>query len=521
MASTSPPPARGGAPKRRRDWASRALFAAFALLYFATFTARADGVLFGNDVIPYAVQAAAGAEEGRWNPHHLLFHPLAEVATAVWCTVTLQPISVPAALEGHRLLSALGGAAAVVVVFRFARRITSRDAAFAWACAFGFSSGVWLYSTVGETYMPATAVTALLLARCIDERLQLRRTSPVLLGGLLYLAVLLRQDSVLVVPAVLALLPWRFGLATVGGAGCAAVGMYGFAWLLSGSELGFFSWLRGLEASGLWGGAPTLGQYAENAGVSARVTLMALNYGALRSIPWGLLSLGLLVAAVLPPRRPGRNVRSVLLGLLAYAALRFAFFSWWQPSNMEYHTGTLVPMFLALPLLWNPGLVGLRRRFRDAFLAAAAVSLAISAWLTLFGGMRGTEISERARLALDRAGDAGLVVSVDRWFHYSLLREGADAQRAVDASDYTTGVYEQLPDRPDPLPELKRRIGRTLLDGGRVVVAGDRVLATFYGNDNDDWGASPERVAALIGDAEFEPLLDPEGRAWAYVLSTP
>ncbi len=51
------------------------LAAVLALFYWGTFGGLDDGMVLGNDAVPYAVELSKG--ESRANPHHLLFHPLA------------------------------------------------------------------------------------------------------------------------------------------------------------------------------------------------------------------------------------------------------------------------------------------------------------------------------------------------------------------------------------------------------------------------------------------------------------
>lgn len=498
--------------ERRHRWIRLVLFLVSAALYYATFPIHSDGLILGNDVVPYAQALALGTPEGYWNPHHLLFHPLAGMVTEIWCALTLRPVSLERVLEAQCLISAVGGAAAVTLVFRFAAHLCRTRAALAFAALFAFSSGTWLYASVGETYLPATAALAALLVRCAEIKLSMRRATPILVGAWLYLAVMLRQDSVIVVPVLFLLLPWRTAVAGVGGAGMLSVGMYGFAWLLSGSEAGFFAWLRGLADSGLWGGAPDLSSWEYSLGL----ILTAVTYVTWYELGWGLAFAVLLIAALLPPRRVNDKGLAVAAALAGFVALRFFFFTWWQPSNMEYHAGSVLPLVMLAALIWNPALKGLWSRLRDGLLFACVTFVASGNLFTLVIPSRGDEMARRAERAVELAGEGGLVVSLDLFQHYAVLRTTPEGVATLSAA-------EAVGTQGSPGPALDRAraaIDDTLGRGAPVVLTRDVILAErFY---RMEFHVNTESFQTLIRGYERDgEERDDEGRIWAWRLAPP
>ena len=482
--------------------ASLLVFAASFALYLLTYSTSSDGQILGNDVVPYAVGLVEGHPGALWNPHHLLFHPLAWLLSA-------GAGDVHHVLFAQQVLSSLGGAFAVLVVFRLARELSDPLAALGLTLVFALASGSWLYAAVGETYTPATAALAGLLAATARDRLGLAPARTRSLALWLLAAVLLRQDSVLVVPALALCLPPRTWIPPTAVAGFAALALYVGAWQLSGTEQELVPWLRGLAETGNWGawGGP------ESWKVSAVVTSMSLSYLTFQHPAAGLVIAAAVTVALLPLRSgarllPGR--RRLALGLGAFCLARFFFFAWWQPSNMEYHAGTLLP----LALLGALALPSIAARQVPA-LWAAALAVGLSNAVVLILPNRGAELERRARLALETAGPTGLVLATDPFQQLALQRERAGAR--------TGDVSALMPYADDPPEELRdeaaawvRRIDRARDDGGRVVFASERVLAERIG-----WAAGPVLgLVHLIPGGEGGPLEEPaEGEVpWAWVL---
>ena len=205
------------------------------VLYVGTFGGLDDGMVLGNDAIPYAVQLAGEGEGHGPSPHHLLFHPLAGFVSALLSPLAHESLSLRGplglAMTAQVLVSALGGALAAAAFLWSVRRLMGPAATrglagigpWALTLTLALSAGHWLYASVGETYLPAIAAQTALLGLALVTRLELggepgqRRL--VSMALLLLLAVLLRQDSVLVVVAVALLLRPRPALLVIGTAG--------------------------------------------------------------------------------------------------------------------------------------------------------------------------------------------------------------------------------------------------------------------------------------------------------------
>lgn len=469
------------------------LTAVLFLFYVGTFRGQADGMILGNDAIPYAVELANGSPHA--NPHHLLFHPLADLVHGLLSVFEKPALSMRSslglAITAQSILSALGGALAAAFFLVASRRLMRPAAGalapFALTLLLAFSAGHWLYSAVGETYLPAIAAQTALLGTALACRVEASGRASgrqlVAMATALLVAVLLRQDSVLVVPAVLFLLAPRPALAVVGAAGSTALVIYFATWLGADPGVGFSAWLRGLADTGLWGGelsfakvkvAGTLGLTA--LGYSMWYAARAWTHGSiglehgLLELLLGLVPWLLVVLAVLsgtrrrsepePEARATRDLRRALAALVVFLVLRFSFFAWWQPGNLEYHTGHLVPLLLLVALL-------LRARGKpDAALnetPSAGTSLAprllllatlttlVGNYLVLIEPNQGTAMHARSTAAMGQLAPGGLVLSLDRLGHYSDLRaagttpsittgEASDAPVVVDASDVASGL---------------------------------------------------------------------------------
>jgi len=471
------------------------------LVYAGTFGGLSDGRILGNDAIGYAAELARGAPHA--NPHHLAFHPLASAIHSA-----LSPFESPTfalrsplglAMTAQVLLSALGGALAALFFFRAARRTLgeargAKVAALTLTAALAFSSGHWLYASVGETYLPAIAAETLLLGLALRERLE-RQVPLVALIATLLAAVLLRQDSVLVaLPVALLLRPRRAAL-VLASAGALAIAVYVVAWMGAGTGDGFTVWLRGLANSGLWGAPISL----RNLSVGGTLALTTLSYpiwyasqGFLHGdvdratasllmglAPWLLLAMGPRLGQLGRQGKtegaPALERRRALAALLSFALLRFGFFAWWQPGNMEYHTGTLTPLFLALAV-WLGGRPAATLHAAGAWTFAAVLVIAGNV-TSLIGPNQASDLDARAQEALEAAGPGGLVLSLDGLGHLALERARgthaggtADLPRILNASLVASGT------NLDKLPELRAAIAHTLRSGGHVFAARDMIL---------------------------------------------
>lgn len=191
--------------------------ASFAL-YLASAPVTSDALLLGNDVVPYAVELASGDRAALFDAHHLLFHPLAALLAPL-VSLGGRAGPVQAALLAQVLVSALGGALAVAAIARASGALAGARAAWVVGLLFATAIGNWLYASVGETYLPATAALAWLWGDALRARARGGSIGAVRLGALALLACLLRQDSVLALPWLVLVAPVRrvaLGLSAAG-----------------------------------------------------------------------------------------------------------------------------------------------------------------------------------------------------------------------------------------------------------------------------------------------------------------
>ncbi len=420
---------------------------ALAAFYLWSVPLHSDAQLLGNDAFAYAAALASGELARLLNPHHLLHHLMAfgvlngQVLISGGSEATLAD-----GLGALRIVSALGGAACAVLVGHFARRLAGRAAGWWLGAAFAFSAGPWLYSAVGETYLPAAAIGAWLFGELLIARREQRAPSTGRIVALLTLACMLRQDSVLLVPGVLLLAGPRQGPLAVGIAGGVSLGLYAIAYGLASTSAGLGEWLRGLAETGLWGEGFT----PERAWVTVVTQQHALHYGVRFGGGWAVLSLtgtALLVGAAFAAggnwRQPG--IRIGLAALALTISIRLLFFTWWQPSNMEYHTPTLVPGFLMLALIAGRSNSPARSAMQSTagrigpvtsagLGAAAALSLLLGNGACLFEPLRTTTGSNQARAALDQAGQDGLVLVLDPFSGFAVDLAAEPGRRVANAA---------------------------------------------------------------------------------------
>jgi hypothetical protein len=486
---------------------------AATILYRTSLPLDSDGLILGNDVVPYATQLARGSLEGLCNAHHLAFHPLAWIAAQGQALAAGRggDLTVADALAGQIWISALGGATAVALLFGFARALLGLGPALALTAAYATAAGNWLYASVGETYLPATAAQAGLLVCAL--RMGSRPRAPHFLPVALWLtaACLLRQDSVLVCAALPLLLRWRTAAAAVTVAGLATLSVYGLAFALcSGPRAQFLPWLRGLADSGLWG-TTAPGWFEALVGV---VTLQhALGFGV-RYGAWAtassLLATACLVLAALPGRNAaaGAALRRPIVALLAFALLRHGFFTWWQAGNVEYHTGTLLPLFLAAVL----GAAQARPpRWRATGSAAlAALLLATSNGLVLVLPNRATELADQYAATLAVAGEGPLVISTSALQHYAALRAAVP-----DVPLLAPFVAAQFA-APEELRPVVEAAAAHLARGRAVVVLRDAVLPRRLAMG--ELRLAPEFLTALAELGAAERRVDQRGEVYGLLI---
>jgi hypothetical protein len=484
------------------------------VVYALSFSPLSDGQLLGNDVIPYARGLVVGAPDVLWNPHHLLQHPLAWALYRALVALGREP-QVATALAAQVWLSAVAGGLLTAWVARYAAARVGGLAAAGLGMALAASAGQWLYGSVGETYLPATAVLAWVLIAAIDDRRT--QVADLRLALAFLLALMLRQDSVLACAALAVLLPLGSALRVIGIAGSGSLLLYFGVWSLavSGAEGApdFLGWLRGLAETGLWGAAPD----SERLLLGAGVQQLAWHYGAqpVYGAGWAWASwgaTGLLALGAWSTGRGGGYRARVWVGLGGYALVRFGFFAWWQPTNLEYHAGTWLPICLALVPSEARAATPAREPRRAAPWLACAALLAVSHALLLWLPYRGSAIHARTAEALAAVerndGEPGLVLGLDIWSVYALQRADHDGPW-VDVSEAAAGRA--------PGAQWVARAREVLQRGGRVALVRELLLMGRLGLG--ELYLEEDFLNALVDLGEVEARSDREGRPYLMIIA--
>lgn len=482
-----------GRPQAPRGATSALVFVGATLFYLLTFATDSDGQILGGDVTHYARSLAAGDP---WNPHHLLFHLAAALVAGLVDLLGGEAsggVTVREGLVALGITSALGAGCTVALVHRFAVGCAGALRGGLVTAVLAVASGFWFFSAVGESQPTAIAALAGLLTTACAMALGRRAARAAPLVAWLLLAVLMRQDTVLVVPALLVLVPLRLGLRVVAVAGALAVGLYAGAWLLASPGVGFVHWLRELATTGEWGQATTAGDYLGALGTALGKTGAALSY------PWPFLGAAALLAvpfALGVPRGP-----RVALGLLLFALCRVAFLAWWEAGNLEHHATTWLPLVLLLAVAVAPRTGAPRdpSPVVPAALALLVAALAAGNATTMVAPNRGTTADRRAREVAAQAGPDGLVVTLD------FLSFAAHQRAAPDVPI--------APAFPVAAPDVPARITTTLTAGARVLLTRDpEVGARFTGIS----ALPPSRLVADLAAGRPATVLEqrPDEPAW-------
>ncbi|MBK9388133.1 MAG: hypothetical protein IPN34_25220 [Planctomycetes bacterium] len=346
----------GAAQEPRGAWRGALLCGAAALvLYLATFSPRAFALLWADDGMHYARWAVDGDPAQLAHPHHVLYHFLARgvmLALEPFCGAGIET-----SLRAHQVLSALGGALGVACTFLLARRL---GAALALAAALALFVATafpyWCFSSVSETYAPAHACVAALVATLLfarrEDPLRRRLALPIALSAF---GFALREDLGLCLPAY-ALGVWSvhgFAKGTKRGALMAALSLgltaaiYAAVYLIfvqgtAYAPNGFRAWLAGYQEDGRYG---ITERYFE-----ARLPLELQRLGE-SVFPWwaawhapsfalvGPYLVPLLAFAALIAGLCSRRARSLALAAGAYLALRVVFFAWWECGYFDFELG--------------------------------------------------------------------------------------------------------------------------------------------------------------------------------------
>ncbi|QDU85632.1 hypothetical protein Pla163_27640 [Planctomycetes bacterium Pla163] len=519
MATVSDPRA-----SRAPAWARNALLVGIlTVLYAATFGPTTDGQILGNDAIHYAGAVASGDGAGLLLANHLLPHLAARGLFLIGTALGLLADDHAGALMAQTLISALGGALTVALVAATARRLCGPGpVATLVGFALATSSGLWLYAGVGETYAPAAAAETWVLFEVLRRLRAAEGTGDLRLIAALALATLVRQDAVLVAIVPLVVLGPR-ALAPVLVAGLASALGYALCFAATPAGTDAATWLVGVAAQPEWSASAERPALWFAGLVHGVLTLDAVAFGVHRTDALSaarvlasaavLVHLVALAVAFARSHSPADASSSrFVLGLGAHLLVRFVFFAWFQPSNIEYAVGHLVPLALIAGWFWSRG---------DGFprLVPVALAFQLSATLCLVVPLRTSGLADDARRVLEAGGEGGAtVVTVEPFGELALARERyrrfgpARDAAAEQGLDFVDGSGSHVPEFAADVV-ARARTGREA--GRSVLVALDRRLAAFLGLGAVEVPAP--LASGLVELVDFE-TLDTGGALVAYRL---
>ncbi len=500
------------APRWRSLW-PWILGAACALLYLSSFSTRSDGIIVGNDVVYYADDLIGGCDRPLMgSPNHLGYHWL---CLLVYRAMELWPGSVSGsglALLAQQIVGAVGGGLTIVAIARMSDRQAGWRIALPLSCALALTKGVWFSSAVGDSYLPAMGASAWLLCSALGPAIGRARPSGVTMFAWLLASVLIRQDAILVLPALAVLVPWRRLVPVAAGAGLSALGLYALAWTNFAPDLRFLHWLLGEGTHGMWGH----GWSVEGFRLAGWWLICIFQPAHFQYPAAGWLSVSLLFAAFLLARPwPASALRGVVACAI-YGFSCFGFYAWWQAENWEYQIPMLLPCAAAFALLIRPATRGWRRFAQIGLLWVLAAALCIGTWVSSIDPYRGHEISVRSRLALEAAGPDGAVFELDAWQELAMIRERRYTLGAsVNAISLVCVQGAAAPNRPVAGKELRIELINMAKAGRRAVLIGDQVLPPEQiGPDRADLRV----VMRILRGIRHAPVLDGHGIVVAHVV---
>jgi hypothetical protein len=336
--------------------------------------AKFDGVLYGIQMERTPVESISG--------HHPLFHVVGNVLTWV-----LRAAGAPTPGQwAVRVMSAAGAALTALLVALAAGPVR-------WWVGIGFAAVLVLTrsflidAAVGESLLPACAAALWAVAEAARRPVRSGRAAAALV-----LAVLIREDNVLITPGIAAALALgapraerlRRTAAFLAAAGATTLSVYLVLWAIAafGRET-FFHWLVSLASGPGWAGhypfvAGPLPTHLDALGAS--VTGRTWDFGDVNLVVGPGFLAALLAAAVL--LRGSNSWRDHAAAIVPILLVRAAFFSWYAPDSPKWSvlTWCLVAMFCA-----RAG-GGAARRPVWFRVAGGALLVAVAAWLLWWHG---------------------------------------------------------------------------------------------------------------------------------------
>ncbi len=456
------PSAHGG-----KQWLPHALLAAAAsLAVFFLYAGRSDAVFVLYDPAFYASEAER-IGLASINGHHPLVHVLVLLLAKL---LTLVGVNAP----GFIALQLLNAASLAAIVLAYGRAARWRGTVIALVVVGLSLRGVLLSAAGGETVLPALAAALWLLIAACNAQTSVRVTT-----ALAVITLLLRQDSILVIPAVL------FALARSGHSmrslvrftaltGFITLALYVLLWKLSGRDPSFLAWMFALmhDPARTWGGTAAgspsaiLLLHANAWGVAAAGSFTAWSMLAGAAFTLGLpVAMGLATRLVCGAAADRRLAAAALLVLI----LRTGFSLWFEPGNWEWAVMGWGLVLLALSSFF----AGAPRAEKFATSVGVLLLLALAAALFAQHGAATLELgqqrlSEAAQQALALGAKAGPTVAFAASSPHAvaaLFAHGVDARNLDVAawSDFQSasagGVAHIAKDRPTVVL-LDRAVGK-------------------------------------------------------------
>ena len=362
-------------------WQGWVLGALVLLGAFSIFPFACDGEYVLFDPVWYA-GATERYDTNAVKSHHMLFHL---GAMGIARVAELAGAEDPGRVA-VRTLSGLGAAAILLILVSLvgAGRWRVGAALFLLLLA---TRTFFLEAFLGENVLPAVAVGLIAMITAVRSRSSLRTV-----GVWTVLALLWRQDSILLLPAISLGLWWRLPgatrarqllrwLAVCGGVTVALYGLVGFT-LDTGTDLDgrggldrFQGWMWGVAKDDYAPGDNDVARHAATYGVSVIGRQWPPYESELHS--WvGVLFLSLLIGyGVWFRGTAGWHRLAVLVAMTA--VLRFVFFAWFEPTNPEWAllTWVLVAAVAATAVRGAPQTRPATRVFAGMLVALALLAI--------------------------------------------------------------------------------------------------------------------------------------------------
>lgn len=294
------------------------------------------------DALSYILDVSRKPWQQLFHPHHLAYGPFGALMVSISQTDPARALQWANAIAGS-----LGSALLCAIVYRRWQRV---DVAVLAALSCAFSYAYWYYAVEVEVYTLAT-LCIIAVMWCVMDPAPARGRWRLGLAVALAGAVLFHQTNALMaIPLFVRAWPdlraggvARRGWLIAGAGGVAIVGL-AYAWvmvIISGftTYADAHRWLFDYVDSGWWGGKATLSDVRD--GLADTV---AAGWG-------GYIAFATVVLAAISYWTTRTRIEQpwLLVWLITYGA----FFSWWEPDNIEFWIATtpIAAMLLVAPLV--------------------------------------------------------------------------------------------------------------------------------------------------------------------------